>query len=78
MLRSKKKLESEDYIRCCLNCEQAVIDENEEYPDTVFCSRCKKDKPANAKCRKYVYDLLKRQPMRHAEIPTLDPELLDL
>lgn len=76
---SKRKKKTEDYVRCCLNCENAMLKDSEDaYPDTVFCERHKKEKEADALCRHYTYDLLKRNPAQHAEIPTLDPELIGL
>lgn len=74
MFRIKAKKE-QDWVRCCQNCEWAKEPpEDDEYPETVYCTKCKKDKPADALCRHYVYDLLKRRPRRQAEIPTLDPD----
>ena len=74
-----KRKEKEDYVRCCMNCEHASFqDPDDSYPDTVFCQKHKKEKAADTKCRHYAYDLLKRTPAQHSEIPTLDPSLLEM
>ncbi|MBO5789975.1 MAG: hypothetical protein J6R40_02355 [Clostridia bacterium] len=75
---SKRKKE-EEYVKCCLNCEFASLkDRDDPYPDTVYCEKHRKEKESDQRCRSYAYDLLKRSPAQHAEIPTLDPELLEL
>ncbi|MBR7163221.1 MAG: hypothetical protein IKD35_04520 [Clostridia bacterium] len=76
-MKSKRK-NQEDYVRCCLNCEWAQVDEHEEFTDSVYCRYHKKGKESDDRCRHYCYDLLKRKPHRHTEIPTLDPEALSL
>ena len=74
-----KRKKNEEYVKCCATCEYASFkDKDDPYPDVVFCEKQKKDKEADARCRSYTYDLLKRMPAQHTEIPTLDPELLEL
>ena len=71
-----KRIKEIDYIKCCSNCEYAHIRTDEDYPSIVFCTKYKKNKDAEACCRRHVYDLLKRKPFCPAELPTLDPDAI--
>ncbi|MBP5210124.1 MAG: hypothetical protein J6125_04605 [Clostridia bacterium] len=75
----KEREQNEEQSKCCMVCEWAVCDtEDDEWPESVLCEKTGKEKDAFACCRHFSYDLLKRVPRRHIEIPTLDPEALDL
>ena len=57
--------------KCCALCEHSCFTDDEDF---VICD-LKGKVSAVSKCRKYTYDLLKRNP-RRAELPKLDPEML--
>ena len=63
----------DDIIACCALCEYSVLCEDE---DDVMCE-IKGKRPALEKCRRFIYDLTKRNPQR-ARMIKLDPELLEL
>lgn len=69
--KSKSELEFE---RICAVCETAVPIEDDDF---VLCSK-KGIVSAKGHCRKFVYDLLKRNPGRSPQMITLDKEALDI
>ncbi len=64
------------YACVCANCEYAL--RKCEDDETVYCKKKKRDVSAIGKCRAFFYDILKHEPARPREIPTLDPSLIDL
>ena len=65
-----------DIVPCCGLCEYAELRSDSE--EEVYCLRKKKMRDPASSCRRFTFDLLKYQPPRPREIPTLDPTLLDL
>ena len=69
-----KKRKQEDENKCCAYCEYAESTEDESI---MLCSK-KGKVEADHSCRKFSYDLLKRKPRVMTQIPTIDPEALEL
>ena len=69
-----KKRKQYDENRCCAYCEYAESTEDESI---MLCSK-KGKVEADSSCRKFSYDLLKRKPRVMMQIPTIDPEALEL
>ena len=59
--------------RICYYCERAQTLEDEE---TVFCQKKKRNVPCEGVCRKFSYDLLKKNPRPLPPIPTISEEAL--
>lgn len=59
--------------KICYYCEYAQASEEE---DTVFCQKKKRDVACGRICRKFSYDLLKKNPRPLPPIPTLSEEAL--
>ena len=62
-----------DTEACCALCEYSVLCEDEDY---VMCE-IKGKQLALHKCRRYIYDLTKRNPSR-ARLIKIDPDLLKI
>ena len=69
-----KKRKQDDENKCCAYCEYAESTEDESI---MLCSKKGKTE-ADFFCRKFSYDLLKRKPRVMTQIPTIDPEALEL
>ncbi len=67
----KKNIDAE---KCCAYCEYAEFTEDEEF---MLCAKKGKVEAFHS-CRRFSYDLLKRKPRVMMEIPTIDPEALEL
>jgi hypothetical protein len=72
---ARKKNLSEDTMPTCDSCEWADL--ADPYASEVYCHKKKRYMPASHTCRAYVYDLLKRQPLRLSLSSHLEPGLLD-
>ncbi len=66
---------TQDPMPTCDSCEWA--DMPTSYATEVYCHKKKRTMPASHSCRAYVYDLLKRQPLRLSLTTHLEPGLLD-
>ena len=75
MFGSKKRKNKFCEERCCAFCEYAEFTDDEYI---MLCQRKKKKVDSDSCCRKFTYDLLKRKPRVMMEIPTIDPEALEL
>ena len=69
-----KKRKQDDENKCCAYCEYAESTGDESI---MLCSK-KGKVEADSCCRKFSYDLLKRKPRVMTQIPTIDPEALEL
>ena len=74
MFKFKKRKRQEDEHRCCAYCEYAESTDD----DSIMLCLKKGKVEADSCCRKFSYDLLKRKPRVMMEIPTIDPEALEL
>ncbi len=63
-----------DPLPACAFCEYAKEGDNHDL--FVFCTHTEQEVSAQGKCRHYVYDLLKRQPLRLRLTTHLTPDLL--
>jgi len=58
-----------DYVKVCIFCENATLLRNNE----VLCKHngivCE-----DYYCKKYIYDPIKRQPIKNNSLPTLSPD----
>ena len=71
IFKKKKDIDTE---KCCAYCEYAEFTEDEEF---MLCAKKGKVEAFHS-CRRFSYDLLKRKPRVMMEIPTIDPEALEL
>ena len=74
-MREKIRQEMDrDPLPSCAFCEYAKVESDQD--DFVLCTRTGHEVSASGKCGHYVYDLLKRQPLRLRLTTHLTPDLL--
>lgn len=72
--RGRRYASEVEYERICGMCEHAIPIEDEDY---ILCSK-KGVVPMNGRCRKFIYDLLKRNPGQPPQISLISKEVLDI
>jgi hypothetical protein len=72
---SQKHDRTQDPLPACDSCEWA--DQPTEFASEVYCHKKRRMMPITHNCHAYVYDLLKRQPLRLTVRGQLEPGLMD-